>query len=63
MELLESEIKKAGFKMTFNPPDDGLCFYGAAGYQLGLSAEMVRDRVFEYLKKNRKDVSILLDVF
>ena len=59
MELLESEIKKAGFKITFIPPDDRLSFYRAVGYQWRLSGETVRDCVFEYLKVTREDVSIL----
>ena len=59
LQLLESRIKEAGLKKAFNPPDDGLCFYEAVGYQLGRPAEMVRDRVFELLKENRQDVSIL----
>ena len=60
MELLQL---LDGLKITFDPPDDGLCFYGAVGYQLGLPAETVRDRVFEYLKENRYDVSILFGCF
>ena len=63
LQLLESRIKEADLKITFNPPGDGLCFYAAAGHQLGLSAETVRDRVFEFLEKNRYDVSILFRCF
>ena len=63
LQLLESRIKEAGLKITFNPPGDGLCFYRAAGYQLGLSGEALRDRVFEFLKENRYNVSILFGCF
>ena len=62
-ELLKSRIDEAGLIITDDPPRDGLCFYRAAGYQLDLSGETVRDRVFEYLEKNRYDVSILFGCF
>ena len=59
MELLKSRIEEAGLKITYNPPGDGMCFYSAAGYQLGLSSMTVRNMVFEYLESNRCDVSII----
>ena len=35
---VQSRIEEAGLKGSYNPPGDGLCFYSAAGYQLGLSS-------------------------
>ena len=58
METLQSRIEEAGLTISFNPPGDRLCFYSAAGFQLGLSANTVRNMVFEYLESNCYDVSI-----
>ena len=60
MEVLQNRIAEAGLRISYNPPGDGLCFYSAAGFQLGLSSRTVRNMVFEYLESNRYDVSITI---
>jgi hypothetical protein len=62
IEVLQSRIEEAGLKISYNPPGDGLCFYSAAGFQLGLSSRSrtVQNIVFEYLESNRYDVSIAI---
>ena len=35
MSYLEKTIERLGFKITFNPPGDGDCFFGSSGQQLG----------------------------
>ena len=64
MELLKSRIEdQTGLKITYNPPGDGLCFYLAAGYQLGHSVMTARNMVFEYPESNRSDVSVSVGFF
>jgi hypothetical protein len=60
MEVLQNRIAEAGLRISYNPPGDGLSFYSAAGFQLGLSSRTVRNMVFEYLESNRYDVSITI---
>ena len=35
MSYLEKTIERLGFKITFNPPGDGDCFFGSSGQQQG----------------------------
>ena len=35
MSYLEKKIERLGFKITFNPPGDGDCYFGSFGQQLG----------------------------
>ena len=58
----EQNRKDWTIKISYNPPGDGLCFYSAAGFQLGLSSRSrtVQNIVFEYLESNRYDVSIAI---
>jgi hypothetical protein len=62
MEVLNKRIQEAGLRISFNPPGDGMCFYSAAGFQLGLSSTTVQNIVFEYLESNRYDVSICISL-
>ena len=34
MSYLEKKIERLGFKITFNPPGDGDCYFGSSGQQL-----------------------------
>jgi len=57
-ELLLKRISKEGFAVEHIPSGDGLCFYAATGYQLGISTNETHSRVFDYLQQHRYDVSI-----
>ena len=35
MSYLEKTLERLGFKIKFNPPGDGDCFFGSAGQELG----------------------------
>ena len=61
METLKIRAGESGLKIAYNPPGDGLCFYSAAGHQLGLPALAVRKMIFQYLKSNQYDVRLLVN--
>ena len=60
---LFQRISNEGFKVSFDPPGDGRCFYAATAFQLGLSCETVHNMVFEYLSSHRFTVTFYLIYF
>ena len=57
MSDLCGRLSSAGFKVTHNPVGNGECFYATAVFQLGLTVCSVKKEIFDYLKKNRFNVS------
>ncbi|KAL9961802.1 hypothetical protein ACROYT_G030823 [Oculina patagonica] len=51
-DLLE-KVKREGFEVDFDPPGNGMCFYAAAGHQLGMNAIAVQRLLFNYLHHHR----------
>ena len=51
-------MAKLGYRVTFNPPGDGDCFYSSAAQALGLETQSLKMVIFDYLKSHQFDVSI-----
>ena len=55
--LLE-RVRREGFEVDFDQPGNGMCFYAAAGHQLGMNAIAVQELLFNYLHHHRYEVCI-----
>ena len=42
---LQQRTEEEGFKIAFNPPGDGNCFYRAAAFQLGFKLEILHNLI------------------
>ena len=51
-------MEKLGYRVTFNPPGDGDCFYSSAAQALGLATQSLKMVILDYLNSHQFDVSI-----
>ena len=58
LSTLMKRLSKEGCKVVYDPPEDGMCLYSAAAYQLCMDAAALKDMVFDYLQRNRFNVRI-----
>ena len=58
LSTLMKRLSKEGYKIVYDPPGDGMCLHFAAAYQLCMDSSALKDMVFDYLQRNRFDVSI-----
>ena len=58
-QKLKERVRKCDYFVSYNPPGDGNCFYVAVAYQLGISSNVGKEMVFQFLEDNRINVSQL----
>lgn len=54
---LLKRVREAGYEISYDPAQDGNCFYRAAAFHLGIDWQTLKDAVFEHLESNQFDVS------
>ena len=59
MENLLSRLLTKGYEISFNPPGTGDCFYQAVAFQLDIDWQTLKRKIFDHLKQNQFDVSLL----
>ena len=62
MDQLLQRIEQQGFEKADDrdPEGDGDCFYKAAAFQLGRDGIGLKNEIFDFLKLNQYDVSLIL---